>query len=223
MPNDYVRQRLSGIRTILNGVHQGSSGLSSATSGQERAAFIDNFLANVLPPMYRFGSGDVTDKRGTKSGQIDVLVEYTVSPSLPIIGNAQTRLYLAEGCAAAIEIKSNIAVQWNQAKQTAEKLSHIHRQFGPMMIFSGVGPTPNIPLFVVGYTGWSTLETVKNNVDSDPNLTGALVIDSGLYYSKNGIVGTGDWALWGLICDLHTIARSLMAASPNILEYATEF
>ena len=105
MPNQHVFQRLSGLQTILNGIHQSSVGLSSATIGGERAAFIDQFLSKVLPPIYRFGSGDVTDSSGAKSGQLDVVVEYPFAPSLPTVGSGQSRLYLAESAAAVIEVK----------------------------------------------------------------------------------------------------------------------
>ena len=84
MVNPYVMQRIKALQTILNGVHQASAGLSSATTGQERAAFINDFLSKVLPPIYRFGSGDATDSNGMKSGQLDVVIEYPFSPSLPI-------------------------------------------------------------------------------------------------------------------------------------------
>jgi hypothetical protein len=119
MPNEYVVQRLMGMQSILNGVHQSGGGLSSATIGQERAAFIDQFLSGVLPPIYRFGSGDATDAAGNKSGQLDVVVEYPFAPSLPIVGAGQSRLYLAESVAAVIEVKSNLAGQWSQAVGTA--------------------------------------------------------------------------------------------------------
>ena len=55
MPNEHIIRRLTGIQQILNGVHCASSSLSVASRGTERQAFIDSFLANVLPPVYRFG------------------------------------------------------------------------------------------------------------------------------------------------------------------------
>jgi hypothetical protein len=126
MPNQYVLQRLAGLQSILNGVHQSSVGLSSATTGQERAAFIDEFLGKVLPPIYRFGSGDITDASGQRSRQLDVVVEYPFSPSLPIVGSGQTRLYLAESAAAVIEVKSNLSGQWSEAIRTASALFSVN-------------------------------------------------------------------------------------------------
>src|SRR5690242_12312013 len=102
--------------------------MSSASKGEERASFIDSFLANVLPPIYRFGSGDCTDTSGHRSGQLDVVVEYPFAPSPPsVAGSSPTRLYLAESVAAVIEVKSNIAAQWRQAAETAAKLAPLRR------------------------------------------------------------------------------------------------
>ncbi|WP_313041643.1 DUF6602 domain-containing protein [Sphingobium yanoikuyae] len=151
MPNQHVLQRLTGLQSILNGVHQSSVGLSSATIGQERA-FVDEFLSKVLPPIYRFGTGDATDAAGAKSGQLDVVVEYPFAPSLPMVGAGQSRLYLAESAAAVIEVKSNLSNQWNDAVNTAKALAPLKRSFGATMSF-GAGPQPQIPMFAVGYTG----------------------------------------------------------------------
>ena len=221
MVNQHILQRLTGLQTILNGVHQSGIGLSSATVGQERAAFIDQFLAKVLPPIYRFGTGDATDSNGAKSGQLDVVVEYPVMPSLPIVGEGQTRLYLAECAAAVLEVKSNLAGQWNDAAKTANALAPLQRSFGPAISF-GAGPQPRIPLFAVGYTGWSTMQTLQSHLNNCPNIDGTLVIDVGLYASKFGFTASGPWALWGLIIDLHRVTNSLLGASTNPLAYAVE-
>jgi hypothetical protein len=76
MPNRHVVQRLEGIRQILLGVHSAGSTSSNATRGREREAFIDRFLSGVFPTVFRFGSGDITDRFGARSGQIDVVVEF---------------------------------------------------------------------------------------------------------------------------------------------------
>src|SRR5262249_52421691 len=98
MPNQYLLQRLVGIQQVLLGVHQASGAMSNATSGAERAAFIDQFLSQAFPSPFRFGSGDATDSAGHRSGQLDVVVELPFMPSLPLTANS--RLYLAENVAA---------------------------------------------------------------------------------------------------------------------------
>ena len=219
MPNQYVLQRLTGLQSILNGVHQSSVGLSSATTGQERAAFIDEFLSKVFPPIYRFGTGDATDARGSRSGQLDVVVEYPFAPSLSIVGAGQTRLYLAESAAAVIEVKSNLSGQWDEAIRTANLLAPLQRNFGATMSF-GNPPSSCIPMFAVGYTGWTTLPPLQNHLAGALHIDGALVINSGLHVSKSGISVQGPLALWGLIVDLHRITNSLQSASTDPAAYA---
>lgn len=219
LPNQHVMQRLSGMQTILNGVHQSSIGLSSATIGQERAAFIDEFLSKVLPPIYRFGTGDATDVSGGRSGQLDVVIEYPFAPTLPTVGAGQSRLYLAESVATVIEVKSNLANQWNEAIRTAKALAPLRRSFEARMIM-GRKQENSIPLFAVGYTGWKNIETLKTNLISCPDIFGSLVIDAGLYASRRGIIAQGPWALWGLIADLHLMTNSLQSASTEPMKYA---
>jgi hypothetical protein len=221
MANPYVEQRLQGISSILNGVHQSGTSMSAASKGVERQAFIDNFLKEVLPPIYRFGTGDVTDLHGNRSGQLDVVVEYPIAPSLPSTAGSP-RLYLAELLAAVIEVKSDLASQWNEAAVTASKLAVLQRSLPHLMTFAGNPPGSRIPLFAVGYTGWSNLSTLQKHVAENPNIDGALVISSGLYCCKGeygDFWATGPWALWGLICSLHEITRPLISCSTNPLRY----
>jgi hypothetical protein len=156
-----------------------------------------------LPPIYRFGTGDATDTNGNLSGQLDVVVEYPISPSLPLTGPSATRLYLAESIAAVIEVKSDAAKQWPQAQQTAAQLAPLQRTFGARITIGGSNPKPRIPLFVAGYTGWKTIDALRANLSADNNVAGILVIDAGLFASSqeyHGMTATGPWALWGLIC-----------------------
>jgi hypothetical protein len=223
MPNAHVVGRLAGIKNILMGVHQASRPLTSMTSGEERQAFIESFLANVLPPIYRFGSGDCTDAAGHRSGQLDVVVEYPFSPSLPSVGNSPTRLYLAEGVAAVVEVKSNVAAQWPQAQHTAAQLAPVRRSFGTTMQMGGFPATQQIPLFVAGYTGWTTMQTLDTHLAQNSDVAGILVIESELFASSpqfGGFRVNGPLALWGLISVLHFITNGLQAASTNPVDYA---
>src|SRR5690606_14670733 len=133
MPNQHVIQRLHGIQQILLGVHAAGGSTSNATKGREREAFIDRFLSGIFPAPFRFGSGDITDQSGARSGQIDVVVEYPFLPSLPVVGGGQERLYFAEGVAVAIEVKSNLASQWDEVLSTARQLAPLRRPFGLAM------------------------------------------------------------------------------------------
>jgi len=223
MQNQYVVQRLAGIQDILNSVHKASAGLSPNTKGKERESFIDEFLKNVLPNTYRFGTGDATDANGNISGQLDVVVEYPIAPTLPSVSGSShpTRLYLAESVAAVIEVKSNVMNQWNEALGTAIKLSKLQRTFGSTISF-GPRPNANIPLFVVGYTGWSSLASLEAKLHSHKEVEGILVIDQGIFMSRNGpIKATGPLALWGLITALSQYTSHLMSAQVNLSAYVS--
>lgn len=220
--NRHVLQRLAGIQQILAGVHASGSTVSTSSRGTERETFINAFLANVFPNPFRFGHGDITDRAGNRSGQVDVVVEYPFLPSLPVTGGSGTRLYLAEGVAAAIEVKSDVSTQWKEVLSTANQLSPIRRAFGATLVM-GQPPTPQIPLFAVGYKGWQRVETVQERI-RDGAIGGVLVLDPGIFVGSgpyDGIVATGPWALWGLIGCMQFALSSIQAMSSNPLGYAT--
>jgi hypothetical protein len=219
--NVHVLQRLQGLQAQLLGASNGGGGLSSATTGRERETFVNSFLSEVFPTPFRFGTGEAIDVHGAESGQLDVVIEHPFAPSLPIVGSAKTRLYLAETIAAVIEVKSNVASQWDQALDTARALHLIRRSFGSTMTFGRT--LEHIPLFVVGYTGWKTSETVQSNLANATEIAGILVIDEGIFVASpefDSIVATGAWSLWGLITCLHYATQSLKSASTNPDEYA---
>jgi hypothetical protein len=220
MANPHLLQRLQGIQTILNGVHQGGGSMSASTRGIERQGFIDNFLSQVLPTPFRFGTGDATDRHGNRSGQLDVVVEVPLMPSLPLhTGGA--RLYLAEGVAAVIEVKSDVADQWPEVLHVAQQLSPLRRQFQTAMSV-GFEPPERIPLFAVGYTGWKKLETLQEKLTDGP-VEGILVVDSGLFASPKGrgVLAKGPWALWGLIASLTLLTSVPHISMPDPHVYAT--
>ena len=178
-----------------------------------------------MPQPFRFGSGDVTDMSGEKTGQLDVVVEFPFLPSLPLFQGGP-RLYLAEGVAAVIEVKSNICDQWREVEDTAEKISKVKRRLrhrtdleahedteGAMA--ASVEPLPpepeQIPLFAVGYVGWKDICTVTKHLDANPRISGLLVIEKGLYVCRGAAIAIrtgklrceGPFALWGLVACLH--------------------
>ena len=139
MYSDALNIRLKGIQKSLLSSYESGGGMSSASRGREREQFIESFLKRVLPPGYRFGNGDAIDSFGNQSGQLDVVVEFTFLPSIPALGSSEPRIYLAEGVAAVIEVKSNLSSQWNEVVDTSTKLRKLKR------IFQAPGFTPNGP------------------------------------------------------------------------------
>ncbi len=219
--NQHVLTRLAGIQGQLIKGYEAGASMSAASKGFERQTFIDNFLSQVFPTPFRFATGDATDKNGAKSGQLDVVIEFPFGPSLPIVGGATSRLFLAETVAAVIEVKSNAMTQWSEAVQTAKQLYPLARSFGSAML---MGPDlPKIPLFVAGFKGWQQLETVQKKLTECPEISGILVIEHGIFASSaqfGGVYATGPWALWGLISCLHQATGFLKAVSTNPLQYA---
>jgi hypothetical protein len=147
--------------------------MSDTSKGNEREAFVHDFLGATFPTSFRFGTGDCIDKTGRQSGQLDVVVEYPFLPSFTLGGHS--RLYLTEGVAAVIEVKSDVSSQWAQACTTGRNLKALQRQFVIGMSMS-TNPVPvEIPYFVVGYTGWKDIETVKSNCDHSPSRSSASI------------------------------------------------
>lgn len=220
-----IHDRLLGIQRMLVGVHQASDPLSSASKGAEREAFINGFLRDVLPPIYRFGTGDVVDLSGNRSGQVDVVVENPFSPSLPIT-QSSPRLYLAEGVAAAIEVKSDLSKQWNELLGTARALQPLTLDPTRPRSTAGNALPDQIPLFAVGYTGWKTLETVVQHLNDAPNLAAILVIDLGLFASKPAYGGNtawhSAWGLWGMVSCIYRAISHLQATQTDPFRYALD-
>jgi len=223
--NKYLLKRLEGIQKELNSRYDGNTYGSNATKGKEREDFINLFLSKILPSQFRFGSGEITDLSGNISGQVDIVTEYPLLPSITFPEtNANTRLYLAEGVAASIEVKSNLNKQWNEVEKTSENIKKLRRRFSNT---SGMAPQ-QIPLFAVGYKGWKTVKPLEEKIKAGI-VDGILIIENGLFVwnhlvlpvsQLSGIIPKGPWALWGLIVALNRLATSLKYTSLDLVLYA---
>ncbi len=220
--NQYLHARLKGIQQILMGAHSAGELGSSASKGADREFFVNMFLKNVLPPQFRFGSGDITDLAGRTSGQLDLVVEFPIWPSLQVPGGG-SRLYFAEGVAAVIEVKSDLAAQWGEVERTSRKLARLRRLFG-----STHGGAPwSVPVFAVGYTGWKDIETLRKYV-SQRVVDGILIIENGLFAWDGRVTQTvtifdaaqGPWALWAFITAILRVTSTLKHTSTDPGLYA---
>ncbi len=219
--NPHIEKRLVGLGTILMGVHGASASLSSATKGAEREAFVRLFLEEFFPRGFRFGHGDITDSHDQKSGQCDIVVEYPFIPSIPLPGGG-SRLYLAEGVASVIEVKSDVAGQWNEVLSTASKLESLKRNVNPQMVIANEFGD-SIPMFAVGYDGWRTAKTIREKLDNSP-VDCVLVIKHGIFVANRkffgGIESSGAVALWLFITALNEAMSYIKTADPSLLDYA---
>jgi hypothetical protein len=224
MQNQHLGSRLNGILAMLQGVYAATLAVPNETKGAERQAFIDAFLGAVLPRTVRIGNGAVTDKFDNISGQLDVVLEYPFLPSVPLRADLPSRLYLAEGVAAVIEVKSDLSAQWGQLARTAETLARIRRVFGATLSHRNRHPSERIPLIAVGYRGWQQWETLDQHVRETAGVDGALDISLGHFYAEIPSVrveGEHRWpgrltyrapgvdALWGLACVLNELVNDL--------------
>lgn len=176
--NQHIALRLNGIHSVLCSAFAGGDSLTSASKGHERETFISLFLAEVLPPIYRFGTGDITDSLNNndatrRSGQIDIVIEMPWAPSFPSVVGSDIRVYPAEAVGAAIEVKSNLSAQWAQVISTAKALSPLRQKLSGIAVDGGslsvLDETEEpIPLYAVGYEGWSTAATVEEKARDAP-------------------------------------------------------
>lgn len=250
MPNEYVRARLEGLLHSMYGQYLAGGSSASATKGAGRAEFVRNFLSRVNGPAFRIQeSAEITDIQGNKTGEVDIVLENGHAPNLPTVDGETSRLHFAEGVGAALEVKSSLSGQWDQAVATAQKVRAITRNFAgatfaapgkPHIIqlpFTINNPDPNmpriqgdpypfskrIPLFLVGYTGWSGIEALKKKASEAEDLfAGILQIQPTMYIGSKHLSGqevTGPWSLLSFLADLHTSFAHIKSASFDILDY----
>lgn len=213
---------------MLMGAHQAGSSMTSASKGNEREAFINAFLSEILPPQFRFGSGDITDQSGNRSGQLDVVIEFPFVPSIPIVVGKSPRLYLAEGVVAVIEVKSDISKQWDEVLRTANSLSKLERRYGTGFSF-GARAGKGVPLYAVGYNGWKDFMEVEEHLKENEFVNGILVIGHGHFSGMYRYLDPNNeeqeftyksessaMALWGLISCIHFAASMVTSTTKDI-------
>lgn len=218
-----LASRMSGIQGSLMAQYEGGMSMASAAKGSEREVFLREYLQKVFPAHNRFSSGVIIDSRGKQTGQIDIAIEQPFSPSFPMPGSDSSRLLLAESVAAVIEVKSDVAKQWDQACRTTTKVRPLKRQYGAMMGF-GNAPTAGIPCIAVGYKGFGDVAATeerlsKTDESSRPNAV--LSIETGAFVG-GGISASGWAGIYALCTYLNICMRSIASASVDMLSYVRD-
>lgn len=200
--------------------------MPSAVKGSEREVFVRDFLEQLFPRQFRFGSGAITDQEGACSGQLDIVVEYPFLPSFPMPGGSE-RLYLSESVALALEVKSDVSSQWSQVEKALGLLRPIRRRWkgettlGARGITFGQPSETPVPYIAVGYTGYASLATLDAKLAATPaekRPDGVLVIDSGVFVGP-GCRADGVFGLYGLAIVITNLLRAVSAADGDIGAY----
>ncbi len=122
-----LEQRLEHLVTALVSEANATATMSDSTKGSDREWLVTDFLRRMMPTSCRLSSGDVVDSYGHSSGQLDIVVESDLSISFPSSSD-RNRLYIAEGVAAVVEVKSDLRKQWPQVEAKADKVKVIRRR-----------------------------------------------------------------------------------------------
>jgi hypothetical protein len=226
--NEHIEKRLRAIQGALMAHHSGGTGLPNAMIGSEREDLINTYLAQVLPPLYRFGRGSITDGSGSLCGQLEIVMESPFGPNFPMPAGKE-RLYLAESVAAVIEIKSNLYSQWNEVKETTKKVKRLTRDLRRTEVLHfESSPDPiielssKIPCYAVGYVGYKSSQGLKDQLDSteiESRPDGVLVIESGCFIGITGRAN-GAWGLHAFVAELASQVNSILGlAYPDISSY----
>lgn len=181
-----LTDRLVAFHAALRAAVPAGESLSSATKGAEREAVLGVLLRGAMPPTYRFGTGDILDSEGRKSGQVDIVLENAFAPSFPYLGEGP-RLYLAEGVAMVIEVKSDLSRQWEEVTSTVHRVRALGRRYST---YSSMGLQSrwlaHIPVLVVGYRGWVQQETLAKHAAEVEGIAGILQVEPAMFVRGKG-------------------------------------
>jgi hypothetical protein len=226
--NKHIERRLKAIQQSLMAHYQGGSGLPNALIGGEREHLVNDYLSQLLPPIYRFGRGAVTDATGELSGQLEVVMELPLGSSFPMPAGTE-RLYLAESVAAVIEVKSNLSSQWSEVQDTIKRVKVLRRdirQSAALLLESSPDPIveagPKIPCYAVGYHGYKSLEALQDRLAATPpeaQPDGVIVLESGCFLGVS-CKADGVWGLYAFVAELIAQVNAvLQIAYPDLHSY----
>jgi uncharacterized protein DUF6602 len=229
MASKIVRDRIVSIVDVLRAAHAGSRDISSSSKGRERELFINMVLGNIISQPFRVGSGDIVDRNDNKSGQVDVVIEYSNTLSFPSIYPHSERLYLAESICAVVEVKSNLATQWIEAVKKAQSIFCLDRKPG-VIGYVGGRPPNKIPVFIVGYEGWANAETARANLETCNQqgvvVSGVLQLQPSYYIGAQpdyaGLSFTDERGLFGFLLSIEHLTSSMLGSKPPFMAYMRE-
>jgi hypothetical protein len=144
----------TGAVDELRAAYKKSEGAPSNCAGSLRERGVRRAIEHSLPAIVRVYEGEIIDRAGGQSGQLDGILVHATGSALATDAD-DSRIVLAEGAVAVIESKSNLRSQWSEVERTWDKLKGLRRK-------EGFGDS--IPFVVVGRQGWQTGEPIADHI-----------------------------------------------------------
>ena len=242
--NPLLKRLLEGYCQKLENLIESQRDGNTDIKGSVRESFVNLILSEILPVTYRVSQGEIIDILENRSGQMDIVVEYPFLPSIPFETGIDQRLFLAEGVALTIEVKSDFTRQYEQVLKKAQKLIKLEPKVGDVFtntynrfdeegniidynpsaeIHLGAGRYC-IPLYVITFNGYDDPTKYKSFLESYNFIEGIFDIKNRVYcsryYKYNPLIGPE--ALFAFISEMFFDIRvSSYAAMPHsyILNY----
>lgn len=164
--------------------------------GVARESLVKNFIETNLPEYIRYHSGEVFDRYGKRSGQIDLVLHPVTAPKIYLQNTIS--IFPAETVLAAIEVKSKLTTgnstgSLHEALETCKKLKGVKRLSKQLVSSNPLDPE-RVPFILFAFNG-PQVETLRKQLatyfGSDeinarlmPDLI--VVLDRGYYLKKVG-------------------------------------
>lgn len=179
--HDMIRRKMLSLRTNLLSAYADSATYPAPVAGREREIFLHGLLSRILPPHFRVGSGVITDCEQSMTGQMDLVIELPLSLSFPVVG--ENRLFFADTVGAAIEVKSDLSSQWQDAEKKQHEVNALiskRRKDNDEIVLAS---DFMIPYFIVAYRGPKSIKTIEKKFKprSVYPAAGIYVIESNLF------------------------------------------
>jgi len=236
--NPLLKRLLEGYCQKLENLIESQRDGNTDIKGSVRESFVNLILSEILPITNRVSQGEIIDILNNRSGQMDIVVEYPFLPSIPFETGIDQRLFLSEGVALTIEVKSDFTRQYEQVLKKAQKLIKLEPKVGDVFTntFSRFDENGNIldydpqaeihlgagryciPLYVITFDGHEDPIKYKAFLESYSFIEGIFDIKNRVYCSRyygfNPIIGSE--SLFAFISEIFFDIRvSSYAAMPH--------
>lgn len=228
--HELLKERITAIQKIAVAHYEAGAGMANAAIGAEREVFVHELLQKIFPNAYRFSSGEIIDRKGARSGQVDLALEFPNEPTFPS-PVADERLMFAESVIVAFEIKSG----WNQLNEVVTKMKMVNslsrdvkwgmtsddEEGDPRFPTDALELNKRIPLIGVFYDGPVHYDTVKNaylKIDDGERPTALLTLNNG-HFIYNDTEFTGVDGIFALLCLVSEVSNKIVYSNSSIGVY----